>query len=108
MKLVAKSLVLAALMGGAVNVAFAAGDAAAGQSKSAVCGACHGADGNSMNPEWPKLSGQHAGYIAKQLADFKSGARLNDPAKVMENIAAKLSDDEIAALGGYFASRTRE
>ena len=49
----------------------AAGDAAAGKEKSATCAACHGVDGNSTNPEWPKLAGQHAGYTVKQLQEFK-------------------------------------
>ena len=49
------------------------GDAAKGKSLSATCAACHGADGNSTNPEWPKLAGQHESYLLKQLQNFKAG-----------------------------------
>ena len=56
---------------------FAAGDAAAGAQKVQTCAVCHGAEGNSVNPMWPKLAGQHAEYILKQLQNFKTGARRN-------------------------------
>lgn len=102
MKLVAKSLVLAALMGGAVNIAVAAGDAAAGQSKSAVCGACHGADGNSMIPNFPKLAGQGEAYTLKQLNDIKSGAR---EVPEMAGIVPGLSDQDMADLAAFYASQ---
>ncbi len=84
------------------QVAQAQGDAAAGQSKAAVCVACHGLDGNSPNPEWPKLAGQHPGYIVKQLVDFKSGAR-NNP--TMNSIAASLSDQDIDDLSAFYAAQ---
>jgi cytochrome c553 len=54
---------------------LAQGSAEAGQAKSAPCVACHGADGNSVTPEWPSLAGQHAGYIVRQLEAYKSGDR---------------------------------
>ena len=54
---------------------LALGDAEAGKSKSATCVACHGADGNSVVPNWPKLAGQHAPYLVRQIALIKSGAR---------------------------------
>ncbi|MFO7593214.1 MAG: c-type cytochrome, partial [Pseudomonadota bacterium] len=66
------------VMMGAAGTAYAAGDANAGKTKSASCVACHSVDGNSVNPIWPKLAGQHEGYIADQLAAFKSGDR-QDP-----------------------------
>lgn len=103
MKLVAKALVVAALMGGAVNIAVAGGDAAAGQSKSAVCGACHGADGNSMVPSFPKLAGQNEAYIVKQLQDMKSNLR-NVPQ--MAAIVPGLSDQDMADLAAYFSKQT--
>ena len=56
---------------------FAAGDPAVGQTKSMICSACHGADGNSSNGDYPSLAGQVPGYIAQQLANFKSGIRSN-------------------------------
>jgi cytochrome c553 len=77
-----------------------AGDAAVGQQKSVVCAACHQADGNSVNPEWPKLAGQHAGYLSKQLQDYKNGERNN---AVMEGQVADLSDEDMNNLAAYFA-----
>lgn len=89
------------VLGGAHGVA-AAGDAQAGKEKAQVCAACHGADGNSANPEWPNLAGQHAGYTSKQLADFKAGETRANP--VMAQQAANLSDEDMADLGAYFAT----
>jgi cbb3-type cytochrome c oxidase subunit III len=99
-----KMLVIAAAIAalGAYGSAQAAGDAAAGKVKSATCAACHGADGNSAAPNFPKLAGQHAGYIIKQLHDFKSGAR-KDP--TMTAMAAPLSDQDIENLAAYFSSQ---
>ncbi len=82
--------------------ALAAGDAAAGKSKSASCGACHGPDGNSTNPLWPKLAGQHAAYLVKQLKAFKSGER-KDP--LMSPMAAGLSDKDMEDLSAFYASQ---
>lgn len=82
--------------------AAAAGDAEAGAQKSAVCGACHGADGNSFNPEWPNLAGQHAGYIAAQLALFRDGVRDNP---LMMPMAMTLTEQDMADLGAYYAAQ---
>lgn len=82
--------------------AIAAGDATAGKSKSASCGACHGPDGNSTNPLWPKLAGQHAAYLVKQLKAFKSGER-KDP--LMSPMSAGLSDRDMEDLGAYYAAQ---
>lgn len=81
----------------------AAGDAEAGKTKAQVCFSCHGAngDGNS-NPAWPALAGQHASYIVKQLADFKSGARF-EPLMIAQ--VASLSEQDMADLGAFFASQ---
>ncbi len=81
---------------------LAAGDADAGKQKSAMCAACHGIDGNSAMAMWPKLAGQHAGYIQRQLALIKSGAR---PVPEMAGIAAGLSEQDMADLGAYYASQ---
>ncbi len=81
-----------------------AGDAAAGKAKAQACAACHGADGNSTNPEWPSLAGQHASYISKQLADFKAGETRTDP--VMAGQVAPLSPEDMANIGAYFATLT--
>lgn len=83
--------------------AAAEGDKSAGKAKSAVCAGCHGVDGNSTNPEWPKLAGQHEDYIVKQLQEFKSKVRDN---ATMYPQAAALSDQDMADLAAYFASQT--
>ena len=81
--------------------AFAGGDAAKGKAKSAMCAACHGAAGISAVPMYPNLAGQKEVYLAKQLKDFKSGAR-KDP--VMAPMAMPLSDEDIANLAAFYAS----
>lgn len=80
----------------------AAGDLNAGKQKAQVCAACHAVDGNSTNPVWPKLAGQHAGYISKQLKDYQAGNRENAQ---MSPMAANLSEEDIANLAAYFASQ---
>lgn len=75
----------------------------AGKKKSAeVCAACHGPDGNSPAPAFPKIAGQHASYIEKSLNEYKSGAR-KDP--IMAGMAAALSKEDIENLAAYFASQ---
>lgn len=100
MKLKPLLAVLAMLIG--VN-AHAAGDAAAGQGKAAVCAACHGVDGNSVDPQYPKIAGQHAEVTAQQLALFKSGKRDN---AIMLGFSVTLSEQDMADLGAYFATQT--
>jgi cytochrome c553 len=82
--------------------AAAEGDAAAGQAKSAICAACHGADGNSAVPNWPKLAGQHADYIERQTALIKSGAR---PVPEMAGIVAAMSDQDFKDLAAFFSAQ---
>ena len=79
-----------------------AGDAAAGKAKSAICAACHGVDGTSMNPMWPNLKGQHEQYLVKQIKAFRDGER-KDPS--MAPMVATLTDEDIANLAAYFASQ---
>lgn len=81
----------------------AAGDADAGQAKAQVCFSCHGVNGNSANPIWPKLAGQHEAYIAKQLADFKAGDQRNDP--LMMGQVMSLSPQDMADLAAFFAKQ---
>lgn len=95
-----------------LNIAVAAqGNAEAGKAKSAMCAACHGADGNSLVPMYPKLAGQSASYTVKQLVDFKKGATSagkigrNDP--IMAGMVMALSEQDMDDLGAYFASQTR-
>jgi cytochrome c553 len=81
------------------------GSIEAGQTKAAVCAACHGPDGNSLNPEWPSLAGQHASYIVRQLQAFKRGERSN---VLMTSQAMTLSDQDMLDLGVYYASKTSQ
>ncbi|PID50278.1 MAG: cytochrome c4 [Proteobacteria bacterium] len=81
------------------------GDAAAGKSKSMTCAACHGADGNSSNPEWPSLAGQHESYLFKQLQDFKAERRVNAS---MAPMVAPLTEQDMADLAAYFSSQPRK
>src|SRR3974390_84732 len=67
-----------------------------------ICAACHAADGNSPSPANPVLAGQHADYIAKQLANFKSGERKNP---VMMGMAVALSPQDMKNLGAYFEAQ---
>ena len=75
------------------------GDAAAGATKAAVCAACHGMDGNSADPLYPKIAGQHEAYLAKQLTLFKTGARAN---AIMLGFAATLSAQDMRDIGAHF------
>lgn len=98
MKKIAIALSLLVSLVGTVN---AAGNAEAGKTKAAMCTACHGSDGNSLIDMYPKLAGQHADYIVKQLSDFKSGAR-KDP--IMMGMAMALSPQDMADIGAYYQS----
>jgi len=82
---------------------FTHGTIANGATKSAVCSACHGPNGNSVNPDWPRLAGQSAVYIAEQLRLFRSGLRANP---VMQPLAATLSDQDIHDLAVYYEAQT--
>lgn len=86
-----------------INIAQAQGDIEAGKTKSATCVACHGADGNSPSNLYPKIAGQHASYLVKQLQDFKSGERDN---AIMAGMVATLSEQDMEDLAAYFASQT--
>ena len=99
-----KTLIAVCAMLALTGVSVAAGDAKAGKAKAVNCAGCHGLNGNSTNPAWPKLAGQHAGFIAKQLADFKSGKTRSDP--LMAGQVANLSQQDMDDLGAYFASQT--
>lgn len=81
-----------------------AGDAAAGKAKSAVCAACHGADGIAVIPGYPNLKGQNEQYIVTAIKAYKNKERNGGLAPVMQAQASMLSDDDIANLAAYFAS----
>lgn len=97
-----KVLVSLLLTLGITGLAQAAGNAEAGQGKVVVCGACHGADGNSAAPNFPKLAGQGERYLLKQLNDIKSGAR---PVVEMTGLLDGLSDQDLQDISAYFASQ---
>ena len=82
---------------------FAHGSVQNGATKSAVCSSCHGPNGNSENPEWPRLAGQSAVYIAEQLRLFRAGTR-NNP--IMKPLAGTLSDQDISDLAVYYEAQT--
>lgn len=98
-----KVLLIASLLSLAFAAPVFAGDAAAGKGKSAACAGCHGMDGNSAAPNFPKLAGQNAGYLLKQLKDFKSGARAD---ATMAGMVAALSEEDMADLAAFFASQS--
>jgi cytochrome c553 len=89
------------LMGGA-SLGFAQGDPSAGKEKAETCGGCHGADGNSSAPIFPKLASQHASYLAKQLHEFKTRKRA-DP--TMSALSEPLTDADIDDLSAYYAQQ---
>ena len=91
-------LALAAVTGSA-----SAGDAALGAQKAAVCGACHGMTGSSVNPEWPSLAGQSEAYIVAQLQQFQQGKRTN---ALMTPMAVALTEGDMQDLGAHFAQQT--
>ena len=97
--------VVAMVMG--VSLAQAAelpGDPAAGEAKAGLCGGCHGFDGNSEDATFPRLAGQYANYIAKQIADFQRGLRTNN--ETMAGMAAMVASEEDARdIGSYFQSQ---
>jgi len=82
----------------------AAGDPEAGQQKSQACAGCHGPDGNSASPDFPKIAGQHASYTLKQLQDYKAGRRQN---AIMSGMVANLSEQDMADLAAYYAQQER-
>ncbi len=90
------------LLAGGVSLAHAQGNPAAGKEKAEVCAGCHGEDGNSSAPIFPKIAGQHASYIAKQLHDFKSQKR-GDP--TMSALSEPLTDADIDDLAAYYAQQ---
>jgi cytochrome c553 len=83
--------------------AAAKGNAEAGATKAATCIACHGVNGNSVNPEWPSLAGQNAAYIAEQIRLFKANKRLNPN---MNPQAQAIPDEDIDDIAAYYASQT--
>jgi len=79
-----------------------ASDVEAGKKKSQTCAACHGADGNSSTPDFPKIAGQHYDYLLKTLRDYKSGARKN---AIMAPLAGNLSQRDMEDLAAFYSSQ---
>lgn len=97
---VLSGLFLTVLLAGNV---YAAGDAAAGKTKAAACGGCHGMDGNSLVPTFPKLAGQGERYIVKQIADFKANTTRQDA--MMMGMVAAVSEQDAADIGAFYQSQ---
>jgi cytochrome c553 len=93
-------VVVLALAGAAAGAP--AQDVNAGRTKAAACAACHGADGNSADAQFPILAGQTARYLYLQLRDFKEGRRQSE---VMQPLAQNLSREDMLDLGAYFAAQ---
>ena len=103
MKTLLTTLALAVLA--VLAVPADARDPAAGAAKAKeVCAACHGMDGNSPTPDYPKIGGQYEDYLAKALRDYKSGARKNP---IMAGFAGALTRQDIANLAAHYASQPR-
>ena len=95
-----KFLVFAAAM--VLGASAHAGDPVAGKEKAKVCAACHGENGVSQVPDFPKLAGQYNDYLVRALNDYKSGARKNP---IMAGQVANLKKEDIADLAAYFSSQ---
>lgn len=96
-----KRIATVAVLLSMASMAWAAGDPVIGKQKASLCIGCHGVDGNSSNPDWPSLAGQHAEYLTKQVNDFKSKARKDG---TMNAMVGGLSDEDTANISAFFAS----
>jgi cytochrome c553 len=106
MKKVFKYAVFSLGLVAASHGAMAAGDAAAGEAKTAMCAGCHGADGNSLAPNFPKLAGLGEKYIIKQLNDIKNGrAKGGRDVVEMTGMLNALSDQDMADIAAFFSSK---
>jgi len=106
-KILSRSTCLASLsclllLAAALPSTAKAGSVAAGQAKATPCAACHGQDGNSVNPEWPSLAGQHASYIIESLRAYQDGSRDN---VLMTSQAQGLSEEDMRDLAAYYAAQ---
>jgi cytochrome c553 len=96
------------LLSSAVSAAELQGDPEAGRTKAQICAACHGQDGNSVNPAWPKIAGQGQRYFISQLKAFQQGAagpRQGANAALMYPMAAPLREQDMADLAAYFSNQ---
>ena len=98
-----QSTVAVALFSLIPALAYSAGNAAEGKNKSAVCHACHGATGKSIQPIYPNLGGQQQSYLIKTLQGFRDGSRQN---AIMNGFAASLSEADIEDITAWYASQS--
>lgn len=96
-------LIAGVLLLASANVS-AAGNAEAGKNKSAVCAACHGANGVAIAPTYPNLAGQNAEYIVAQLKAFKSGERTGASSAIMAPMSMPLTEQDMLDLAAYYNS----
>ena len=90
--------ILLALASGQV---LAGGNIARGKQKATTCFACHGVDGNAVDPQYPRLAGQYNEYLQQALHEYKDGRRKNP---IMMGMAAALTDQDIEDVAAYFSS----
>lgn len=103
-----KKLVIVALFLFGATASAQEGDAAKGAELAVTCAACHGQDGNSANAIWPKLAGQSAKYLEKQIKDFQAGSKDQSQGRYdasMAPMVANLSEQDIADLAAYYAGQ---
>ena len=98
-----KKVLISLIVSVGLMSAAQAGDAVAGKTKAATCGACHGADGNSLVPNFPKIAAQGERYLVKQITDIKNGDR---QVPEMMGFVAGLTETDIADISAYFASQS--
>lgn len=97
-----KKLLISLIVSVGLMSAAQAGDAVAGKTKAATCGACHGADGNSLAPSFPKIAGQGERYLVKQITEIKNGDR---QVPEMLGFVMGLSETDIADIAAFYASQ---
>lgn len=97
-----KKVLISLIMSVGLISAAQAGDAVAGKTKAATCAACHGADGNSLAPNFPKIAGQGERYLVKQITDIKNGVR---QVPEMTGFVMGLSETDIADIAAYYAEQ---
>ncbi|GAM57346.1 cytochrome c553 [Vibrio ishigakensis] len=97
-------ILVSAVLALGVSFGATAGDAAAGKAKSAICAACHGADGIAVIDGYPNLAGQNEKYLVSSMKAYKAKQRNGGLAAVMQAQASMLSDEDIANLAAYYAS----
>ncbi len=98
-----KKLLISLIASVALMSAAQAGDAVAGKAKAATCGACHGADGNSLAPNFPKIAAQGERYLVKQITDIKNGVR---QVPEMTGFVSALTETDIADIAAFYASQS--